>query len=192
MGYYVYKIRLKMDQYIQKKLKCKHIQMDSSTVIIYSTPDTIEEYLLFLRDDEQCRFELLVDVFGIDYPDHDKRFEIIYNLLSIVHNTRIHVKLPLDEDKTVPSVTRIFSTASWFEREVFDMYGIKFSHHPDLRRILTDHGFTGHPLLKDFPLTGYEEVKYDENKKKVVYNPIDLAQDYRFFDSLSPWGSKKE
>ncbi len=192
MECYVYKIRLKMDQHIQKKLKCECVQLGSSTIQIYATINTIKEYLIFLHDDELCRFELLVDIFGVDYLNHDKRFEVIYNLLSIVHNTRIRIKLPIDEGEVVPSVTKIFSAASWFEREIFDMYGIKFSSHPDLRRILTDYGFVGHPLLKDFPLTGYEEVKYDQNKKKVVYNPIDLPQDYRLFDSLSPWGSKKE
>ncbi|OEY86922.1 NADH-quinone oxidoreductase subunit C [Wolbachia pipientis] len=181
-----------MDQYIQKKLKCKHIQTDNSTIIIYAAISDIEKYLLFLRDDTQCRFELLIDIFGVDYPNKDKRFEIIYNLLSVVFNARIHIKLPLNEGEIVPSVTKIFSTASWFEREVFDMYGIEFSGHPDLRRILTDYGFVGHPLLKDFPLTGYEEVKYDEKKKKVVYNPIDLSQDFRVFDSLSPWEGKKK
>lgn len=146
--------------------------------------------MLFLRDDEKCRFELLIDIFGVDYPDREKRFELIYNLLSVVYNIRLHIKLQLDESDTPPSIAQIFSTASWFEREVFDMYGVEFSDHPDLRRILTDYGFKGHPMLKDFPLTGYEEVKYDIEAKKVVYNPIDLPQDFRILNSLSPWEGK--
>ncbi|QKX02406.1 NADH-quinone oxidoreductase subunit C [Wolbachia endosymbiont of Dirofilaria (Dirofilaria) immitis] len=174
-------------KYIQEKTKCERIQQDNGTIIMYAALGDIENYLLFLRDDEKCRFELLVDIFGVDYPDREKRFELIYNLLSVIYNIRLHIKLQLDESDTPSSIVKIFSTASWFEREVFDMYGIEFSGHPDLRRILTDYGFKGHPMLKDFPLTGYEEVKYDIETKKVVYNPIDLPQDFRIFDSLSPW-----
>ncbi len=177
----------KTGKYIQKKLKCKCIQKDDGTIVIYSALGDIEKHLLFLRDDEEFRFESLIGIFGIDYPNREKRFELIYNLLSIVHNIRVHIKLQLCESDMLPSVAKIFSTASWFEREVFDMYGIEFSDHPDLRRILTDYGFKGHPMLKDFPLTGYEEVRYDIAAKKVVYNPIDLPQDFRMFDSLSPW-----
>ncbi|MDF0607531.1 NADH-quinone oxidoreductase subunit C [Wolbachia endosymbiont of Onchocerca gibsoni] len=180
----------KTAKYIQKKTKCKCIQQDDGTIIIYSALDNIENHLLFLRDDEKCRFELLIDIFGVDYPDREKRFELIYNLLSVVYNIRLHIKLQLDESDTPPSIAKIFSTASWFEREVFDMYGVEFSDHPDLRRILTDYGFKGHPMLKDFPLTGYEEVKYDIEAKKVVYNPIDLPQDFRILNSLSPWEGK--
>lgn len=179
----------KLANYIQKKLKCDCIQSDDGTIVIHSTLDNIEKHLLFLRDDEKCRFELLIDVFGVDYPDREKRFELIYNLLSVVHNARVHVKLQLYESDTPTSVEKIFSTASWFEREVFDMYGIEFSNHSDLRRILTDYGFKGYPMLKDFPLTGYKEVRYNVETKKVVYNPIDLPQDFRMFDSLSPWKS---
>ncbi|HCE59340.1 MAG TPA: NADH-quinone oxidoreductase subunit C [Wolbachia sp.] len=182
----------KIVKHIQKKLKCECIQEDDCTIVTYSTLKDIEEHLLFLRDDEKCRFEVLVDTFAVDYPDREKRFEVIYNLLSIVHNIRIHIKLQLHEGDLVPSVAKIFSTASWFEREVFDMYGIEFSGHPDLRRILTDYGFKGYPMLKDFPLTGYEEVKYDAEKEKVVYSPIDLPQDFRSFESLSPWEGKNE
>jgi NADH-quinone oxidoreductase subunit C len=181
----------KIVKHIQKELECDYIQADAYTIAIHSTLDSIEKYLFFLRDDEKCRFELLVDIFGVDYPDREKRFEVIYNLLSIVHNIRIQVKLQLYGGDVPPSVAKIFSTASWFEREVFDMYGIEFSGHPDLRRILTDYGFKGNPMLKDFPLTGYEEVRYDIEAKKVVYNPIDLPQDFRTFDSLSPWEGKK-
>ncbi|MDN5247915.1 MAG: NADH-quinone oxidoreductase subunit C [Wolbachia endosymbiont of Tyrophagus putrescentiae] len=180
-----------MDKYIQKKLKCECTQADDRTTVVHSTPGDIKEHLFFLRDDEKCRFELLIDIFAVDYPDREKRFEVIYNLLSVVHNTRAHVKLQLSEGESAPSITKIFSTASWFEREVFDMYGVEFSGHPDLRRILTDYGFKGYPMLKDFPLTGYEEVIYDPQAKKVVYNPIDLPQDFRTFDNLSPWEGKK-
>ncbi|WP_339045680.1 NADH-quinone oxidoreductase subunit C [Candidatus Mesenet endosymbiont of Agriotes lineatus] len=152
-----------------------------------STKEKITEHLSLLHDNPKCRFEVLIDIFAVDYPQKDKRFELIYNLLSIVHNVRLCLKLEIGENDSPPTVTNIFSTASWFEREVFDMYGIEFTGHPDLRRILSDYGFKGHPMLKDFPLVGYEEVKYDIEAKKVVYNPIDLAQDFRMFDCLSPW-----
>ncbi|APR98759.1 NADH-quinone oxidoreductase subunit C [Wolbachia endosymbiont of Folsomia candida] len=181
----------KIKKYIQKKLKCECVKVDEYTIATHLTLGDIEKHLLFLRDDEKCRFELLVDIFAVDYPDREKRFELIYNLLSVVHNIRVYVKLQLYEGDIPTSVSEIFSTASWFEREVFDMYGIEFSSHPDLRRILTDYGFKGNPMLKDFPLTGYEEVRYDIEAKKVVYNPIDLPQDFRTFDSLSPWEGKK-
>ncbi|WP_265014860.1 NADH-quinone oxidoreductase subunit C [Wolbachia endosymbiont (group B) of Camptogramma bilineatum] len=181
----------KTEKYIQKKTKCECIQKNDGTIVIYSALNDIENHLLFLRDDEKCRLELLVDVFGVDYPDREKRFELIYNLLSVVHNIRVHIKLQLCEGDIPLSVAKIFNAASWFEREVFDMYGIEFSDHPDLRRILTDYGFKGHPMLKDFPLTGYEEVRYDIEAKKVVYNTIDLPQDFRMFDSLSPWEGSK-
>lgn len=181
----------KTAKYIQKKLKCECTQENDGTIIMLSTLGNIKEHLVFLRDDEKCRFELLIDIFGVDYPDREKRFELIYNLLSVVHNIRMHIKLQLDENELPPSVETIFSTATWFEREVFDMYGIEFSDHSDLRRILTDYGFKGYPMLKDFPLTGYEEVRYDIDTKKVVYKPIDLPQDFRTFDSLSPWEGKK-
>lgn len=181
-----------MDKYIKQKLKCECIELNDSTFVISSTLGNIEKDILFLRDDKKCRFELLIDVFCVDYPDRNERFELIYNLLSVVYNIRIHIKLHLCEDDVAPSVANIFNTASWFEREVFDMYGIEFSGHPDLRRILTDYGFKGYPMLKDFPLTGYEEVKYDNKTKKVVYNPIDLPQDFRLFESLSPWEGKKK
>ncbi|WFW29700.1 MAG: NADH-quinone oxidoreductase subunit C [Wolbachia endosymbiont of Menacanthus eurysternus] len=181
----------KIAEYIQKKTGCKCFQQnDSNTIIIYSTLDDIRNHLLFLRNNKKCRFELLIDIFGIDYPNRKKRFELIYNLLSIVYNIRVHVKLQLHEGDTPSSVTNIFSAASWFEREVFDMYGIKFYNHPNLQRILTDYTFKGHPMLKDFPLTGYEEVKYDIKSKKIKYSPIDLPQDFRIFDNLSPWGGK--
>jgi NADH-quinone oxidoreductase subunit C len=148
---------------------------------------SIVKVLTFLRDDASCQFRLLVDVCGVDYPERESRFEVVYNLLSVTQNQRIRVKLSTDETAPVPSVTGVFSTAGWFERETWDLYGILFSGHPDLRRILTDYGFEGHPLRKDFPLTGYVEVRYDEEQKRVVYEPVKLNQAFRSFDFLSPW-----
>ncbi len=147
----------------------------------------IIKVLTFLRDDANCQFRLLVDVCGVDYPERESRFEVVYNLLSVTQNQRIRVKLSTDETTPVPSVTGVFSTAGWFEREAWDLYGIFFSDHPDLRRILTDYGFEGHPMRKDFPLTGYVEVRYDEEQKRVVYEPVKLSQAFRSFDFLSPW-----
>jgi len=143
--------------------------------------------LTFLRDDGSCQFKLLMDVCGVDYPDRDLRFEVVYNLLSLKHNQRIRVKLSTDEATPVPSATAVFSSAGWWEREAWDLYGILFSGHPDLRRILTDYGFDGHPLRKDFPLTGFVELRYDTEEKRVVYEPVKLAQEFRAFDFLSPW-----
>ncbi len=163
------------------------IKKDNSFLEGKSTPEKIIEHLSLLRDNSKCRFEVLIDIFAVDYPQRDKRFELIYNLLSIVHNIRLCLKLEVGESDFSPTAVNVFSTASWFEREVFDMYGIEFTGHPDMRRILSDYGFKGHPMLKDFPLIGYEEVKYDIEAKKVVYNPIDLAQDFRMFDYLLPW-----
>ncbi|HIE20639.1 MAG TPA: NADH-quinone oxidoreductase subunit C, partial [Rhodospirillales bacterium] len=124
---------------------------------------------------------------GVDYPDRSPRFEVVYNLLSLAHNNRVRVKIRTDEETPVPSATGVFSAANWWEREVWDLYGIYFSEHPDLRRILTDYGFEGHPLRKDFPLTGYVELRYDDEQKRVVYEPVKLTQEYRDFDFLSPW-----
>lgn len=143
--------------------------------------------LKYLRDDPGCLFKTLLDICGVDYPEREQRFEVVYNLLSLKHNRRIRVKVTTDEATPVPSVTGLFSAAGWFEREAWDLYGIFFSDHPDLRRILTDYGFEGHPLRKDFPLTGYVQVRYDEEQKRVVYEPVKLTQDFRTFDFLSPW-----
>ncbi len=143
--------------------------------------------LKFLRDDANCQFKLLMDVCGADYPERENRFDVIYNLLSLVHNVRARIKLSTDEATPVPSASGLFSSAAWWEREAWDMYGIAFSDHPDLRRILTDYGFDGHPLRKDFPLTGYVEVRYDDEQKRVVYEPVKLTQEFRSFDFLSPW-----
>jgi NADH-quinone oxidoreductase subunit C len=130
---------------------------------------------------------VLVDICGADYPDREKRFDVVYNLLSLRHNTRIRLKVETDEDTPVPSCTGVYSAAGWFEREAWDLYGIYFSDHPDLRRILTDYGFEGHPLRKDFPLTGYVELRYDPDQRRVVYEPVKLKQEFRSFDFLSPW-----
>ncbi len=145
------------------------------------------ELMTFLRDDPRCAFQQLVTICGVDYPDRPERFEVVYNLLSLTHNRRLRVKVPTDEATPVPSVTSVYSTANWFERETWDLYGVFFSDHPDLRRILTDYGFEGHPLRKDFPLTGYVEMRYDDEQKRVVYEPVKLTQEFRRFDFLSPW-----
>ena len=147
----------------------------------------IARTLKFLRQDSNCLFEMLVDVCGVDYPERPERFEVVYNLLSLRHNQRVRVKLAVDEGVAVPSVHDIFPSASWFERECWDMYGVFFSGHPDLRRLLTDYGFDGHPFRKDFPLTGYVEVRYDDEERRVVYEPVKLTQAFRSFDFLSPW-----
>ena len=141
----------------------------------------------FLRDDPKCRFNLLCDLCGVDYPDRPQRFEVVYNLLSMSLNQRIRLKLETDEEQPVPSVTGLFSCAGWWEREAWDLFGILFAGQPDLRRIVTDYGFDGHPLRKDFPLTGFVEVRYDEDQKRVVYEPVRLKQEFRSFDFISPW-----
>jgi len=149
--------------------------------------DAITRVLTFLRDDPQCLFRSLMDLCGADYPGREKRFDVVYHLLSYRHNQRIRVKVQTDEVTPVPSVIEVFPNANWFEREAYDLYGVLFSGHPDLRRILTDYGFEGHPLRKDFPLSGFVEVRYDEEQKRVVYEPIKLPQEFRNFDFLSPW-----
>lgn len=141
----------------------------------------------YLRDDPALRFVCLIDVCGVDYPAREQRFDVVYHLLSPTLNTRIRLKLRTDETTPVPSLVELFPTANWFEREAWDMYGIVFSGHPDLRRLLTDYGFEGHPLRKDFPLSGFVEVRYDDAQKRVVYEPVSLRQEFRRFDFLSPW-----
>jgi NADH-quinone oxidoreductase subunit C len=143
--------------------------------------------LTALRDDARCQFACLIDICGVDYPGRERRFDVVYHLLSLTLNHRIRVKTETDESAPVPSVVGVWPAANWFEREAFDMYGILFSGHPDLRRILTDYGFQGHPLRKDFPLTGFVEVRYSEEAKRVVYEPVRLQQEFRNFDFLSPW-----
>jgi len=161
----------------------------ASNLIIYIAPEKIVEFLKFLRDDQSLSFKTLLDVFGADMLGiRSPRFEVIYNLLSYKLNSRITVKVALEDGQKVSTAIPVFSSAGWFEREVFDMYGIEFEGHPDLRRILTDYEFEGHPLRKDFPLTGYKEMRYDEERKEVIYEPVKLMQEFRNFDFEMPWG----
>jgi len=162
-------------------------KMTSGELVINVRAESIDKVLEFLRNDSNCKFEVLCDVCGVDYPTRVKRFDVVYNLLSLRHNQRIIVKAETDERTPVPSVVGLFPAANWFEREAWDMYGIMFSGHPDLRRMLTDYGFEGHPLRKDFPLTGYVELRYSEDEKRVVYEPVNLTQEFRKFDFESPW-----
>ena len=154
---------------------------------IEAEPAQIATVMRFLHDDAECRFVCFIDICGADYPEREKRFDVVYHLLSPYKNQCIRVKVKADEMTPVPSVIEVFPAADWFEREVFDLYGVLFSGHPDLRRILTDYGFAGHPLRKDFPLTGHVEVRYDDEQKRVVYEPVKLVQEFRKFDYLSPW-----
>jgi NADH-quinone oxidoreductase subunit C len=151
----------------------------------------IVNVLAFLRDDGNCQFAQLIDITGLDWPERAKRFDVVYHLLSLKLNQRVRIKVETDEETPVPSVIGVYSAANWFERETWDMYGVMFSGHPDLRRILSDYGFEGHPLRKDFPLTGYVEVRYDESQKRVVYEPVQLQQEFRRFDFMSPWEGAK-
>lgn len=147
----------------------------------------IVRVMTYLRDDPDCEFKILVDICGVDWPQREKRFDVVYHLLSLTRNQRIRVKVKAGEDEAVPTIVPVFPAANWFEREAFDMYGMAFADHPDLRRILTDYGFSGHPLRKDFPLTGFVEVRYDDELKRVVYQPVQLVQEFRDFDFMSPW-----
>ncbi|WP_299444544.1 NADH-quinone oxidoreductase subunit C [uncultured Rhodospira sp.] len=165
----------------------RETHMSKDELVVSVNRHDIVQVLTLLRDDPNCMFKQLVDVCGVDWPDQDERFEVVYNLLSLKHNQRVRVRLTTSEDQPVPSVVEVFSSANWFEREVWDMYGVVFSGHPDLRRLLTDYGFEGHPLRKDFPLTGTMEVRYDDEQARVVYEPVRLTQDFRNFDFLSPW-----
>jgi len=149
--------------------------------------DHITRVLKFLRDDPSCQFKLLIDICGVDHPERVNRFDVVYHLLSLHHNQRVRVKIEVVDETPVPSATEVFSSANWYEREVWDMFGVTFAGHPDLRRILTDYGFEGHPLRKDFPLSGFVEVRYSNELKRVVYEPVKLVQDFRSFDFLSPW-----
>ncbi len=162
-------------------------EVKGGELIVHAERDSIVKVLTFLRDNVNCQFKILMDVCGVDYPERENRFDVVYNLLSLTQNARIRVKVQAREDTPVPSVVSVFNAAGWWEREAWDLYGIYFSNHPDLRRILTDYGFEGHPLRKDFPLTGYVEVRYDDEQKRVVYEPVKLTQEFRNFDFLSPW-----
>ena len=165
----------------------KDLSIVGDQLVAIVEKEDIAKFLVFLRDDVNCQFKQLMDICGVDYPERPQRFEVVYNLLSLVHNNRVTVKVMLDDNSSIPSVSKVFSSADWWEREIWDLFGIFFSGHPDLRRILTDYGFDGHPLRKDFPLTGYVEVRYDDAQKRVVYEPVKLTQEYRDFDFLSPW-----
>ncbi|MCU0901503.1 MAG: NADH-quinone oxidoreductase subunit C [Cypionkella sp.] len=175
-----------------------HIEMKRPDAVLASriafgelTLDVVASHIAdvadFLRADGVCRFSTLVDITAVDHPTRERRFEVVYHLLSMYQNHRIRLKIAVGEEDMVPSLVDVYPAANWFEREVFDMFGILFSGHPDLRRILTDYGFRGHPLRKDFPTTGYTEVRYDEAQKRVVYEPVKLVQEYRQFDFMSPW-----
>lgn len=161
-------------------------------IIVRVSREQLLPLLTFLRDDANCLFSQLSDICGVDYPDRAERFEIVYNLLSLKHNKRVRVKVNTDEQNPVPSAVGVYPAAGWYEREVWDMYGVLFADHPDLRRILTDYGFDGHPQRRDFPLTGYVELRYDQEQKRVVYEPVKLNQAYRSFDFLSPWEGNAE
>ena len=155
------------------------------------TPQGLTTLVIYLRDNAACAFTTLIDITAVDFPQRNDRFEVVYHFLSMTQNHRIRLKVCAAEDEVIPSIVDLHPSADWYEREVFDMYGILFSGHPDLRRILTDYGFRGHPLRKDFPTTGYVELRYDEVQKRVVYEPVDLVQEYRAFDFLSPWEGAK-
>ena len=163
------------------------ISIAHDELMVTARAEQIVKVVTFLRDDPMCLFKVLVDICGTDYPERPKRFDVVYNLLSLVHNQRIRIKVEADDETPVPSITGVHNSANWFEREIWDMYGVMFADHPDLRRLLTDYGFEGHPLRKDFPLTGFVETRYDEERKRVVYDPVKLSQEFRKFDFLSPW-----
>lgn len=168
-----------------EKLDESAIAFDELTLNVMAS--NIVPVLRFLRDDVQTRFISFIDLCGVDYPERKNRFDVVYHLLSPTQNQRIRIRVATDPDSPVPSVVEVFPGADWFEREAYDLYGILFTGHPDLRRLLTDYGFEGHPLRKDFPLTGFTEVRYDDEKKRVVYEPVQLRQEFRNFDFLSPW-----
>ncbi len=172
--------------YISGKLNVTN-EMSFGELTLHVEPANIIDVLTFLRDDAECKFVCFIDICGADYPVREMRFDVVYHLLSPYKNTRIRVKIQADEETQVPSAISVFPAANWYERETFDLYGILFSGHPDLRRILTDYGFSGHPLRKDFPVTGHVEVRYDDEAKRVVYEPVKLIQEMRQFDYLSPW-----
>ena len=155
------------------------------------SPSNIVGFVDFLKSDRNCRFSTLVDITAVDYPGREKRFDVVYHLLSMYQNQRLRLRMSVSEEDMVASIVDVHPSANWFEREVFDMFGILFSGHPDLRRLLTDYGFRGHPLRKDFPTTGYTELRYDEAEKRVVYEPVSLVQEYRQFDFMSPWEGAK-
>jgi len=161
--------------------------VERDELVIDARADQVDRVLKFLKDDRRCRFEQLIDLCGVDWPERDPRFDVVYHLLSLSHNCRLRLKVGVNDDQPVPSAVAVYPSAGWWERETWDLYGIHFAGNPDLRRLLTDYGFDGHPLRKDFPLTGYVEVRYDSEQKRVVYEPVKLTQEFRRFDFLSPW-----
>ncbi len=167
--------------------KIKSSIIKNNELLVETEEAELLDVVQFLKSHEKCKFRQLIDIAGVDYPENEKRFELIYLFLSHEHNLRIKLLIKFQINETIVSLTKIFPSANWMEREVFDMYGVKFKNHPDLRRILTDYGFKGHPLRKDFPLTGFNEVRYSEKEKKVIYEPVKLEQNYRNFDFESPW-----
>ena len=183
----------KLEKFVNSELssKIKKSIIEYNEILIEINEDNLVECLQFLKSNESCKFKQLIDIAAIDYPNEEKRFELVYLLLSIENNLRVKISTSFELDEKVPSITKIFPSANWMEREIFDMYGIKFINHPDLRRILTDYNFKGHPLRKDFPLTGFNEVRYSEKDKKVIYEPVKLEQNYRNFDFSSPWEGTK-
>ena len=178
-----------LERFINSELssRIKNSIIENDELLIEINFQDLIEVVQFLKSNEKCKFRQLIDIAGVDYPDEEKRFQLVYLFLSHENNSRIKILLKFESDQTIISLTKIFPSANWMEREVFDMYGIKFKNHPDLRRILTDYGFKGHPLRKDFPLTGFNEVRYSEKEKKVIYEPVKLEQNYRNFDFESPW-----
>ena len=172
---------------IKKNCNPVEISDDFNQLQISILAEQILDVVDFIKNDEACEFRQITDIAGVDFPDRQKRFEVIYHFLSFKHNSRLRIKIIIGEDESIPSITSIFPAANWFEREAFDMYGIQFKDHPDLRRILTDYGFEGYPLRKDFPLSGNVEIRYDEIDKKIIHEPVNLQQDFRSFDIQSPW-----
>ena len=166
-----------------------HVSFDELNINV--VPSNIVGLIEFLKSDRSCRFSSLVDITAVDYPGREKRFEVVYHLLSMYENHRVRLRMSVREEDFVASIIEVHPSANWFEREIFDMFGILFTGHPDLRRLLTDYGFRGHPLRKDFPTTGYTELRYDEAEKRVVYEPVSLVQEYRQFDFMSPWEGAK-
>ena len=179
----------KLEKHINSELtsKVQNSIIENGELLIEIDDKNLIEVVQFLKSDENLRFRQLIDIAGVDYPDQEKRFQLVYLFLSHEKNIRVKLSIRFDSKQIINSLTKIFPSANWMEREVFDMYGIKFKNHPDLRRILTDYGFKGHPLRKDFPLTGFNEVRYSEKEKKVIYEPVKLEQNYRNFDFESPW-----
>jgi len=183
----------KLEKLVNAELasKIQNSDIKFEELLVETNIEELINVIQFLKTNDQFKFRQLIDIAGVDYPDQEKRFELIYILLSHEYNLRIKVLVKFETEQQIPSIVKIFPSANWMEREVFDMYGVKFKNHPDLRRILTDYNFKGHPLRKDFPLTGFNEVRYSEKEKKVVYEPVKLEQNYRNFDFESPWVGTK-